>query len=625
MQLSVPEAARNRLPPKSWLQLDTSYQPLQNLDPPYLIARLNSSIQLGDHQHVLEEILRQISFVGVEVYARNVLSQVPATTFTEILYALEPQQHVERFAELYTELSPHATRRLGLPALNEFGRHELLVKFLKHVSIVISARAHTQPLSVGDYKALLKCARSVGDVNAAKLIWHQLRQHIHQETLKAGRNPLLEIPQVDVESYNHYMATLCWSDIQNPYHRHKLRVSEKNLLQRAEGTHDLKFAGHHVGPGGLKAVVATLFQTMIQAKVTPNEETFCLMAISMAREGELDAVSTLLNRAWGLDVEAILSGEVTRDTQPREFERSDPLRPSEQLLMTLAHAYSVNKSISAAIQLVDHVSQQYSIPVSRKVWTELLERSVMLTSTDNKLDPESRISHAAASNMFQTMTRSPYNLKPDMRMYNYLINSELKQQKFGQVQLRLEDALKVHKSDVQELSRCVKAINNDHAISSATKRRRVQDVAYQHLRVKINRQYIRKWIRGWMYLASRSLGRGWSQDTFSSLNIPHIVAEYQTYLPPKMKYKTPTGKVKLYSQSRSANYARQIRYAQEGGGRLGMGLASRHQRRVLPAGSRTRLALTDPSSGLPQDSSKNEQRSSPSGVRASHMEKSQTE
>jgi hypothetical protein len=527
---------------------------LANLSPADLIARLQGALRTADSLHVLDEILAQIKVVGPQVYAKTVLATMPASTFSEVLRAVDPQHFVGRFSKIYEEISPAWADILRLPPVNSFGHHQFLSLFLQNISIALHARELAQPLSLADYRLLLKCARVAGDKETSLLIWKRLQHQMHQDVVRRDWDPDHEVIAPDVECYNHHMATLCWSEMSNPYQRHRLRISKGNLIPRTMEPKIFALAGHKVGPGGLKATVASLFQRMVQQKVQPNEETLCLMIISIAREGELGAITSILKRAWTIDVEAVLNNEDTESLKVKSYPHSDPLHPTDHLLMALAHAYSINNSIPAAIQLVDYVSRQYNITISRRIWAELLERSVMLSG---RTQTESgQLPHSSVSNLWDTMTGEPYKVEPDLRMYNLLIGSLFRRKRFTEVQQRMREALELHKADV--------AILSDH-ISALAKRKSnnglAREAALQHLRVKVNRQYVRRWVRLLFYMGSKSLTGGFNAQQFSAQSIPRLIEEWASFLPPVVRYDTPTGQVAFQSQSRAFNYTRQLRFA----------------------------------------------------------------
>jgi hypothetical protein len=176
------------------------------------------------------------------------------------------------------------------------------------------------------------------------------------------------------ECYNDYLATKCWQGSLNPYERFRLRVIPDNITPRTWEVPPYSLKRHFLGPRrGLKAQASHLFRQTVESEVPGNEETFCLMITAMGREGDLDSIANILKRVWQIDVEALLAADETSVPSARSYPEDSPFYPSNKLLFTLAHAYGTNNNIPLALQLVDYVSNQYSLPIPIEVWNELFQ------------------------------------------------------------------------------------------------------------------------------------------------------------------------------------------------------------------------------------------------------------
>lgn len=525
----------------------------QSLEPTHLFAQLQTSLRSGDPHRLLESMLRHIKAVGPLEYAKTVLSTIPAATFSEILFTLDAKHFFGDLSDLLKEVSSSWAVVLRLPPVNDNGYHELFTLFLRHISTIIYCRESVYPLSISDYKFLLKCTRVTGDTSAAKFIWRKMNEDIRESMAAAKYDPNVEVLTGDVECYNHYVATLCWAEMPNPLQRHRLRIVPRNYVPRNWETQQFSpLRGHMVGPTGIKTTVAINFRVMVQQKVQPNEETFSLMIVSVARERDLVSISAILKRVWGVDVQAVMGSDDGKIEPTRSYHQSDPLYPTNRLLMAIAHAYSVNNSISAAIRLVDFVARQYSITISQEVWSELLERTFVMTSSRGNNPTDGQLPLIAVSNLWKTMTSDPYNIQPTMKMYNYLITTLIRRQAYGEAQSRMSEALRLQHSDVSELGYRINIFNKSDPDQTPIHLlgQRARDLSYHHLRVKLNRQYIRRWVRLFIHRAGKDMRR---VEEFAAINMPNFVKEWARSLPDVVRYRTSTGFVELKSESRRLN------------------------------------------------------------------------
>jgi hypothetical protein len=86
--------------------------------------------------------------------------------------------------------------------------------------------------------------------------------------------------------------------------RYRLSVIPKNMTPRT-WTGTLPYTGWEIQEG-LKLRYRVFIQ-MVGAGIPGTEETFCLLIISLAREGHVAGISSILSPVWGLDMVALLS------------------------------------------------------------------------------------------------------------------------------------------------------------------------------------------------------------------------------------------------------------------------------------------------------------------------------
>jgi hypothetical protein len=452
---------------------------------------------------------------------------------------------VGRYGRLYKEMSRHTVKILGLPDIPDSGYHDFCLKFLKQIQGIVEARRLHHSITSADYKYLLKCARATGNIEVARAIWRDM-------TYDSNAVP-------DVECYNNYLATLCWTETFNTYQRYSLRVVPQQTIPRSwslgkTGKTPYTLRGHRIGRDGIKAIASGVFKQMVEAGIPGDEETFCLMMTALAREGDVTGVASILNRVWHINVEALLTTDEADLPPVKSYPFDSPFYPSENLLFTLAHVYGVNNSIPTALRLVDYISWQYDIQIASPVWDELLRWTFVLCSVNGrgaleapkgrmigKLPPE------AVSNLWATMTSEPYNIKPTMSMYDRLIRNLIQRQRFGEAKDRMEEARTLHKQCFRDFARRTMKYKHMSPTDRLATEKEKRDLAFAHLQLQRSRLYIIRWVH--MFLRKGSHHLRYHED-FTPKDIPEFLVTWSAFLPKIVTYKVANGQVALYSDSR---------------------------------------------------------------------------
>lgn len=534
-------------------------------------AALYSALRTGNSHSVLRALSNHANSVGFGE-TRSLLSSMPPTTFSEVLRCLDPKHFISRYQDLHREISPRLAKQMGLSESIDFRRgfYKFCILFIQDVKNLLDARHNHHPPTLTNYKYLLKVARAAGHPHMAEYIWQSMTARRQNDKVSD------DLPAPDADCYNYYLSALCSHDNINPLFRYRLRVIPDNLEPRHWRDPPYSLRGHKAGGAkGIRAQAALVFRQMVEAGISGNEETFCLMMISMAREGELSAVTSILRRVWNIDVEQLLASTEVELPVPKHYPRHSPFHPTKLLLYTIAHTYGINNQIPTALRLIDYISSQYSVPIPIDAWKVLLQWTFVLS-----VDPKTRrrngepvdtgkhigqLPREAVSNLWNTMISEPYKIKPTLEMYNYLIINLSYRQRFEEMQIRMEEARHLVKHDIRTLSHA-------QAIFDATTRRpspvnlaeqRMRDLVFARLRVRRNRQYVERWVRILTKRGNLSLRRaeGWSDQA-----MPNLVRDWMFFLPQNIMYDTRTGKVDLETgtkQQRALRYLRRIERSRE--------------------------------------------------------------
>lgn len=515
-------------------------------------AKLYNGLRVGNPHAVMRSLMNIVQ-LETHGYPSSILVSAAPPVFSEILRCIDPKYFLDQYTSVFREIGSRSTNLVGGgQILGDEDYYEFCTAFLKQAGQIMNARRRRWPLFLSDYKYLLKCARAVGHAKAAEVIWKDMQM--------PGYNTVQAIP--DVEAFNHFLAVKCWQDRMIPKHRHRLRVIEENFTPRSWLIPPHTLSSHRVGPDrGIKAQASALFRQMVEIGVTGNEETFCLMMIALGREGDLNGIASILSRVWNIDVDAIMNDE-PGIKPPTAYSPRSPFFPSSHLLYSIAHAYGSNNEISTALRLLDYVSRHYSIKISLNVWNELLQWTSIVSINKHlvrkradEAKPTGReagqLPPEAVSNLWQTMVSEPYNVKPTIQMFDRLISNLAYRQRFGEIQIRMEEARRVLKAEILELGRkeaaylAIREQRNKSLIET-----KARELIYARFRVWRNRQYVKRWVRLLLRRGSRSLRR---QDTFTAQDIPNIVQSWIVFMPKQVRYKTATGEVSFWSASHALN------------------------------------------------------------------------
>jgi hypothetical protein len=519
--------------------------------------RLRKSLRMRDSQECFMALV-ELSTISEHDKTASLLLQISPNTFSEILRLVDPTHFLGRHGELRREFSPHYTRVLRVGTTGNHGFHQFYLKYLDHIYRIFVFRRlinPDQPPTLSDYKMLLKAARWTGNRGMANSTWKSLVKN-HFSVGVATR----VVP--DTECFNHYLATLCWSDILNPLYAHQLRTVPSNLQPRTWNRPPRTLAGHRVGPiDGIKVNVSNYFREMAELGLVADVQTLCILMVASGREADLPTAAAILKRVWNIDVEKIMSNQQPQFEPIEGMTPDSALYPSVELLRTIAHIYGINSEIPTAMRLVDYVSRAYSIQIPSQVWFELLQWTHVLVAKRrgskaiNYDSQVGRLPPTAVSNVWSIMTSEPYNIKPGMEMYDLLIGVHIMNERFGEAQARMQEALALHKRDVNILKRhsyllLMGSRNNPNSMVTAKHQR---DYNFRLLRVKRNREYIRLWLARLIKKGGKSMvnSRAWRHR-----NMPDLVKQWISFSSQSVCYPIDTGFVELHTGARTRNRLR---------------------------------------------------------------------
>lgn len=495
--------------------------------------------------HELLKALSNLSAVNTFGVNNSPLLDIPPNTFSEILRLLDPKHFFGRHKELLKDFSHRDLLDMRIDTIDDDGTHRAYTVYLWHLHRIIIKRRQKHSMYLSDYKMLLKAAKFTGYQAVADLTW---------KSLISNQSQVMENRRIlpDVECFNYYIATMCWSDILSPFHYHRLKVVPQYKAQRQWEVRPHQLNRHRLGSNnGIKLSVSRLFREMSKTGLIGNEETFCLLLVSASREGDLETAGTILNRVWQIDIESNSSNN-SKNSKLNNLLPDSPLHPSQRLIRTVVHIYCINNDLPTAIRVMDQISRKFSIEISIQTWQDLLRwTSFFARKKGNAVNIEKGFAEgllppASMSQVWENMISEPYNVKPTLSMYNIYIRHLLKNRQIGKAQVQIVEAHRLHIILARKVDRYRILFENsltrrkfDSTITSIRQR----DFIFHRLKLRISRMYMRLWLNHLIFRPGHYLTKYHADWAFRE--VPNLVRKYKSFLRGKLAYPTYTGHVLL--------------------------------------------------------------------------------
>ncbi|KAI7597322.1 hypothetical protein KC343_g16821, partial [Hortaea werneckii] len=491
------EAAASVLPSQPGVATDTTTTSSPSQASLDYLNLLPTAIVLESHQ-LIARCLRTALYRDDFTWIRS----LPETTFTQILTLLSPSRTLGSHIETHTSISPALTTQLHITPLHDIvsDYSELLSNLMQIRWTQSTDQPSTHPVTLTQYNLLLRSAATLGNRALALRIWKKMTTQTDHPSF-----PDAVVP--DIESYNALMSAVTFNRQLNAPTRHRYRVIPFHMHARnpevvREADRGAAFKGYSISPAsssssssassgtggeGVRGRILRMLQGLLAQGVTANEETWRVVILAAAREGDLGTVEKVMGKVWGVEVGRIgmeeeedggkgdgygspvgggkaVGTEKTKsqkkgkgggagggkESNPDNFipyPSTSPLHPSPSLLTTLAHAYGINNAIPTALKVIDHFSRCYALSIPHATWSELLEWTFVLSvpRTGQKAHHDGtrtgQLPLSAVGDLWETMTggttttmkaggggegegqRTGYNVQPDMRMYDYLVKN----------------------------------------------------------------------------------------------------------------------------------------------------------------------------------------------------------
>jgi len=483
--------------------------------------------------------------------ARDFISNATDENFADAVCAIDPEYFIVPFRDLHYHLAPSTEIEPVYRYIKSF--EERAATFINIINKLIEDRMTTTdniPFRV--HRHLLKCLAACGAGESAKNVFYKSMPENHH------------IP--DRACYNYLMEALIWNHAYNGRERYKLRVTADRLAIRSFDTRPLNLAGHGVASPtnpenrhSVRIQVLKIFNRLVRQGVSGDEATFCHLMTAMAREGDMEGVKSILKSVWNIDMDGLNTSDEEQLESPTFYDESSILRPSERLLLTIAHVFGSNNQIDTASALLDYVSRHYNISISNKVWDHLLGWAYCLFRHWNAWQRRrglhvGRPSAAAFESFFAVLEGKPYNIQFGIVPLNYRIRVRLAKRVLDPLLTDMRECLRQLNDDRRQLSTLHDKMRNlVKGNFGETHRGGLATIPFLNLR----RQFILASLRmeahlqlmivnfRKMFKEDRFAGGGIRETEYPRRRLPNLIHEFAEFLPNILPYYIPTGHVVL--------------------------------------------------------------------------------
>lgn len=511
-----------------------------------LHAERDASLLELDYATVLPEALRKREpdltarclLAASQANDLDFIRSLDEASFSDVLRVMEPANSIDKLASAHLELSDAMVAQLGIASMQQVAWD------LSDVVSEITAirRSDGIRLTLDDYAVLLRGARDLGNRHMANQLW----KHLHRDN---------HVPNIDC--YNYYMAIAVFDRLHQPANaRHKLRIIPFHMLARRHNPRGDPFRGFSVGPGGVKDKVVGAFGQMLKNGAIANEESFRIVIMAAAREGELSTVRSVLRKVWNVDVDALLAGQEESEILPKQVPKDSTLYPTSKLLFTIAHAYGINNDIPTALRLVDFVARHYKLTISEEVWSQLFEWTFVLacphTGKNSAVDgtKTGKLPLQSVMDLWVTMTGAPYFVRPNMGMYNRLIKNLSHRQMSPAIVEKMQEGRQIYFDSIDHARKLYTGLNSGLILSE---RDPTLVESLEHLRSEweisdLHRKRNLFWVKRWLRLLLSGMRKRIQVDfdgDWSYRHIPRLLWEWKKFAPTRVSYEIVGGNVEF--------------------------------------------------------------------------------
>ncbi|KAI0191392.1 mitochondrial ATPase expression-domain-containing protein [Xylaria flabelliformis] len=498
---------------------------------------------------------------------RNAAATIPRTTFTEVFRALDPlrvARDCDQIDETQTSVGMFKILNMA-SSIDDFGVRKLYTRLLQCLLLLMNALNNAgYTLLPEEYVSLFRCAGASSDISGAGAIWN----HLVSGPARAWQNSKLYTEYIKARFlteplYTNYQKTTRMVTPRN-LHRSRMRIYEgrKRRLDHLRMRVRLRRAQFGLNKEELVAEelmralrgngpAVSLFRMVVGThSFRLDEDIMCTLMIALGRSGSMRFIGTeILERYFGIRTPHPFPPEPPGEWARAllHFRSEARIRPTVRLMRAVVETYGSNSEIGIAVQLVEHLSNKYNIPVPPDVWQDLLEWTYIMSTPPASTAWKTAglyvkvPSPEAVEKFWDAMTSPPYNHIPTFKNYDLLIRSLIPRcsDYFTPVLVHMRKAIALYDEQCRLYEAAVFEYTQHlrDGVSSST-------VLLNFERARFKKQRMWYDISVWCRMLLKRIPSSKDSPVPHPL-VPDFVQEFRPFLKNPVEYETPTGHVSL--------------------------------------------------------------------------------
>ncbi|KAL4723884.1 hypothetical protein ACLX1H_009529 [Fusarium chlamydosporum] len=493
------------------------------------------------------------------------MQTLPVNTFSAVIRALDPIQNPQLDVSHGLVIPLGAIRFTNAYNLiDQFGvrhHHRFVLEAMKLLLKV--RRDAKRELVLADYETFIRCAGAAGDIEAAIFFFRAIRDHglalkrttttwneflkaryqIHPTYYQYDRQRVLSKPRhryramfrtrtrnvERLEALRHSMNALQ----EFPFNRQRHRPWADNYLWMRQKT-------------GFQSYFAHWRRTKAMG-VLLNEELLCNTLVGLARGGSFIHIrSIVLKKGLGIGLLEDRETGVFSIVGRRTYRPGSPRAPTKRFLNAMVEAFGCMSRIRLCLDLIIHTSKAYNMRIPPETWNNLFNWAYVCSTKANQnqlnimggFPLSARVDSKLVTEVWDTMTSEPYNVKPTFESYIARIKVVIFQRKFNAARCMIRDHAIKH---YRHLERAHQQIVFDEVLQE------IPHITHRRLAIETQKEHawyeIQKCLYQFFNDVTNNVNRRNSKHP--QIVIPNIILEFSEFLNEQIRYRTAQGYVCL--------------------------------------------------------------------------------
>lgn len=507
----------------------------------------------------------------------DVVRRIPAVTFSEILRCFDPvsvANHVDSAPDMRISYGAAVFTDLG-ELINKWGIKLIYVQIFNRLRLVQRARrqsqdARSQPL-LNDYAVLIRCAGATSNIQAAKLVWHEMKEDGFADWNHGHYPDFLRVRYLTEKPYfNNDLSRLRLRPLD--MYRSSIALPGR-VVRRLKGLSGSYIASntHRFGQNpnqfyfaepltrqlrGRKPIMRLQRKLVVRNMLIGDEQLCCVVLKANGRMGRIKSSLDLLRAVWNIRVQQDDESGAYHIEGGADFPPGSTQAPTGSLLDAVVHCFGNMGELKLALGLVDFISRRWSIPVPDSVWSDLLDfsriKQTKLAATEwraARFDTKTTRPEMTLS-IWNLCTEEPYNFKPGMRDYYNLTKAFIgSHQALGRPLEALRHIKPLYDDAVRKMQ------DAWLELVSATRQGVPNHSAYRKYRVAQSRK---SYMWYCIHYATKQMLKHHHpskvSDPSSVRHVPDLIKEFAPFMGKTIDYVTATGQVTLSNDRSRSNF-----------------------------------------------------------------------